>query len=428
MKKLCVSWALLMVMLFSSLPISAVEDREQIIVPEISIEKTEEALPEKPETESPAEAIVTAPTENEADDESPDIPIEPSPSPEAVAPLPQAEDVTVTIVSCPEKVYLKNAYSVTVSIAYTGEPALCGAVWMFDHKPIPGFSNESFVLTDGKTSTLNWNVPEDWYKLGAVKVSFMLYVKDKELHTVHRNITVIDAESEDAYLQQKAAQESDILSIVKPVKVEATVRYDTSLYSDVMLKNRIGTVKGGTACQVLNSKSGYSNQILTDSGTRGWVSLSSLSVSQKNYTKETDLTNRQKDQFVNAKGYKSKTDYLIWVHLETQTVNVYLRKGGLWHIEKVMPCASGKNVTPTINGVFAYDYLVKRWPYEHYYVGPVMVFHGNYAIHSVLMRYDGTVYDGTVGRPASNGCVRVLQPDMQWLVDYVPVGTTVVVY
>lgn len=352
-------------------------------------------------TTQPEDESITEPSAAEAENEFPIL---------------HPEDVQISVTACPDSVYLNDKLTVSVSISYKGEPTACGAAWMFNKSPIAGFTNDHFMLIDGKTSTLNWNITEDWQGWGTMEVSFMLYVKDAELGTVCRTFSIIDIKKD------------DIFAIVKPVKVEATTRYNTSFYSDVMLKNKIGTVSANTKCQVLNSKSDYSNQILTEDGRQGWVSLSSLNISKKNYTKPQDLTNEQKNLFVNTKNYKSKTDYLIWVNLETQKVNVFLQKDGKWVIERAFSCASGKNATPTINGVFTYSQLVNRWTYEHYYVGPVMIFSGNYAIHSVLMNYDNSVYDGTIGRPASNGCVRMLQPDVKWLVDYVPFGTTVVVY
>ncbi len=395
MKKIMTSFVLCVTLIFSVLQAFATEN-------ETSINATT--------TKNTTTSTPITPTEDEPFAESSDS------GAENEVLLPSPKDVQITVTNCPDSVYLGDKLTVSVSISYKGEPASCGAVWMFNQNPIPGFSNDHFMLEDGKTSTLNWNITEDWQGWGTMEVSFMLYSKDLELATKSQTFSIIDIKKD------------DILSIVQPVKVEASTLYNTSFYSDVMLKNKIGTVSANTKCQILNSKSDYSNQILTEDGRQGWVSLSSLNISKKNYTKTQDLTNEQKNLFVNKKNYKSKTDYLVWVHLETQKVNVFLKKDNNWVLERAFPCASGKNATPTINGVFTYTELVNRWTYDHYYVGPVMIFSGNYALHSVLMNYDNTIYDGTIGRPASNGCVRMLQPDVQWLVDYVPFGTTVVVY
>lgn len=36
--------------------------------------------------------------------------------------------------------------------------------------------------------------------------------------------------------------------------------------------------------------------------------------------------------------------------------------------------------------------------------------------------------DATIGMPASHGCIRMMDEDIQWLYNYVPANTTVVVF
>ncbi|MBE7022742.1 MAG: hypothetical protein E7414_05970 [Ruminococcaceae bacterium] len=419
-KKTALSMLLSLCLLASFLPAGAVEPAfDETAATTEPVESTE-ATPTLPPA-GPLEEIDES--LEEADLSSPTEPLLPPAEPEL--PVPRAEDVSLSFSAFPGFVYPGEKLQVTVSVTYAGESTLCGAVWLFNGAPVPGFSNESFSLTDGKTSTLFWDITEEWRDCDSMELGFMLYGKESELGSLYRSITIIGAENE---TERRAEERAYVDAVVRPVCVEGSIIQNAPLYSDVMLTHRIGTVTSGTACQILNSKSGFSNQVLLADGRRGWVSLGSLSVSTKNYTKEVDILNREKDLFVNSKGYQSSTDYLVWVHLETQKVNVFLKKEGRWCIERVFPCASGKNVTPTINGVFSYSELVKRWPYANYYVGPVMIFYGNYALHSTLLRYDGSVYDGTIGRPASNGCVRMNPEDIQWMTDYVPLKTTVVVY
>ncbi len=342
---------------------------------------------------------------------------------EEVAISPDA--ISLSFTTSQDAVNLGETLNYNVSITYSGEPVLCGAAWLFNDKPVFGQVDENFWLANDSSSTLNWEINDEWYGWGDMEVGFMLYTKDGELASIRKSFRIIDDTNNKPV---EPAKPVDIMEIVKPVCVEATVKYTTNFYSDVSLSRKIGTVAGGTNCQVLSSKTDYSNKIYTSDGRTGWVSVSALSVSDKNYTRATDITNQEKDLFVNTMGYKSNTPYLVWVHLEAQRVNVFLKKNGRWCIEQVFPCASGKNITPTITGEFTYSAYQNRWTYENYYVGPIMVFSGNYALHSVLMRYDGTIYNGTVGKPASNGCVRLLPNDIRWLVDYVPMGTKVVVY
>ena len=64
--------------------------------------------------------------------------------------------------------------------------------------------------------------------------------------------------------------------------------------------------------------------------------------------------------------------------------------------------------TPTITGQFEYIERTE-WDYPSYYVGPVLRFYNGYALHSTLLYYNGTEYDGRVGVNISHGCVRLHQ-------------------
>lgn len=128
---------------------------------------------------------------------------------------------------------------------------------------------------------------------------------------------------------------------------------------------------------------------------------------------------------INQSGLSSKTDYLIWVNKEKFRLSVFEGYKGNWKHIKDFTVGIGASNSETITGVFEYTYPVSMWPYTSYYVGPVMVFHGNYAIHSTFLNYDGTPYDNTVGAKVSHGCVRCQAKYINWLRDYIPVGTRI---
>ena len=54
-----------------------------------------------------------------------------------------------------------------------------------------------------------------------------------------------------------------------------------------------------------------------------------------------------------------------------------------------------------------------------------MRFNGGYAIHSTLLRYDGTPYDDRVGVKISHGCIRLRKDDINWMVSYIPLNTRI---
>lgn len=131
--------------------------------------------------------------------------------------------------------------------------------------------------------------------------------------------------------------------------------------------------------------------------------------------------------YVNENGYESDTDYLVWVSKNDYSVNVYLGAKGNWRLIKSARCAIGAPSTPTIEGVFKYHQYQPRWQYDGYYCGPIMRFYKGYALHSTLIKSNGKPYDNRVGVKISHGCVRLRPEDINYLVNYVPIGTTVVV-
>lgn len=145
-----------------------------------------------------------------------------------------------------------------------------------------------------------------------------------------------------------------------------------------------------------------------------------------NVTIKSRLAN-EKEKFVNSMGYSSKTPYLIWISLNDFEVNTFIGSQGKWSSIKNIKCSVGTPSTPTVKGEFEFFSLEPRWSYKNYYVGPIMRFYRGYAIHTVLMKYDGTFYDGRVGQRLSHGCIRVLPDDMQWLTYYVPLNTKIII-
>ncbi len=138
-----------------------------------------------------------------------------------------------------------------------------------------------------------------------------------------------------------------------------------------------------------------------------------------------ELRNAAANEYIYNSDLSSETEYLIWVSKANYTVRVYKGAQGNWTLIKDIPCSVGKLYTPTCTGTFRYYERVARWPYAKYYVGPIMRFNGGYAIHTTLIKYDGTPYDDRVGMNISAGCVRVQPKDMEWLINLIPMYTTI---
>ncbi len=135
--------------------------------------------------------------------------------------------------------------------------------------------------------------------------------------------------------------------------------------------------------------------------------------------------NAAASKFVNARNISSQTDYMIWISKSNYTVSVFHGTTNNWNCIRTIKCSIGAPATPTITGQYEYFSRESRWSYPTYYVGPIMRFYRGYAIHSTLLRYDGSTADGRLGMMISHGCVRVHPDDMNWLVNNVPLYTKI---
>lgn len=141
---------------------------------------------------------------------------------------------------------------------------------------------------------------------------------------------------------------------------------------------------------------------------------------------QSGLVNKvHKAEIVNGRGLSSDTDYLVWISKHEFKTRVYTGSRYNWKLVKEFPCAIGAPGSETITGTFKYQYRMPSWDYGTYYVGPCLVFYGNYAMHSTLLYYGGGEYDGRVGVKISHGCVRMHPQDINWLDSYLPRNSTV---
>ncbi len=131
------------------------------------------------------------------------------------------------------------------------------------------------------------------------------------------------------------------------------------------------------------------------------------------------------EKLINSRNIASQTDYMVWVSKSEYTVRVFRRKEGSWRMVNSFLCAIGAPSSPTCEGTYRYYQYQTRWEYPNYYCGPIMRFNGGFAIHSTLRRYDGSDYDGRVGMKISHGCIRVRPENIAWLVDTVPLYSTI---
>ena len=256
------------------------------------------------------------------------------------------------------------------------EEKICTAQWYQDGKALDGFKNTHFALRSGAISNHTSTFTFTKNMKTSVTVGFKLTYENPstgETEEAYNEVTVpIENYSDDWYYQR------DVSRVLAKVSSEYRGNYTTS------------------------------------------------------YAVNNDYSTAEKEVWVNAKGYSSKTQYLIWVNRAYQHANVFQGSKGNWKLVKSFLVGTGAAGTPTPTGLTTVSYRdASGWTTSTYTVRPVVGFYPGtgYAFHSRLCS-PGTdnEYDFSAGYPISHGCVRMYKSDIHWIYNNIPVGTTVAIF
>ena len=223
------------------------------------------------------------------------------------------------------------------------------------------------------------------------------------------------------------------LNTVQTMRVACTVKYDTFLCGNQNLTNYLCALpKGAIVYNEWHPAGDVLKVTYTDKNGKtwnGWTDRWACDIPDDTITTNgsLDYSDATKEGWIDAKGYDSATEYLVWVSRYTQKVIVFQGSKGNWKVVKTMPCSSGANNTPTPAGSFTIYQRTGRWDFDYYYTSHVSIFNGGHAFHSILYNYDHTVYDDRVGIPLSHGCIRMLVDDCKYIYS-LPMGTRVIVW
>lgn len=192
----------------------------------------------------------------------------------------------------------------------------------------------------------------------------------------------------------------------------------------VLTKDTMGFKKGSNVEVVMDANSGRRYYIKDDKHA-AWVSPSCLKISSEYLYDISTLTKEEKEAYINLMGFSSSTKWLIWTDITRQELNIFNGKKGEWKLYCIFTCATGKNETPTKRGFFSI-YAKGESFGMHSKEGAKYFsrFSGTYMIHSITYRY-GKVYDTTVGKRISHGCIRLELDRAKWIYENIPLGSAV---
>lgn len=129
------------------------------------------------------------------------------------------------------------------------------------------------------------------------------------------------------------------------------------------------------------------------------------------------------ESIVDQANVKSYTDYLVYVSIAQQMVYIFNGSSGNWKLINSFQCASGTGGTPTILGNFFVGIKGPQFQSGEAILKYYTQIQGNYLFHSVLFDKNGNLLDGTLGKSASHGCVRLALENAKYIYDNVPIGT-----
>jgi len=200
---------------------------------------------------------------------------------------------------------------------------------------------------------------------------------------------------------------------------------DTSIGTKVKIKKN---TKVTIIQRDYHEKAGVS-QCMLSNGRQVYIKNKYLAMKKPLCTGKTgDYTEATKEAYVNGTANDagtgrivSKTNFLIWVSLDKQRVNVFMLEGGRWALKYVWKTSTGKVDAPTLDQSFKANYKVQKKGETVLGLKWYTFVYGS-GIH----KFPGKGMNKVIGiRPVSHSCIRIPEAGARWIFDTVPVGSRV---
>ncbi len=228
-------------------------------------------------------------------------------------------------------------------------------------------------------------------------------------------------------IKNEVADANTIPDVIKSSEVIAQVPKGAVLYDNIEGK-AMEELLSGEKVEILKDRNAQWYYVKYRDK-KGWIKAAALDIPADKNTNTAVLSDSVIIEFADRE-LKSRTNRFVWVDIDRQRVYVLKGENGSWNVERRIVCATGKNVTPTIRGLFETGDK-GEWFYSERLKSGAMYwvrFEGSYLFHSVAMDKDRKITDGVLGERRSSGCVRMSVSDAKWFYDNIETGTGVWVY
>lgn len=210
---------------------------------------------------------------------------------------------------------------------------------------------------------------------------------------------------------------------IHPIYWKATIRGDVKVRIKETGKNT--TLDHGTKVTVTDYKLKGRNTVMLSDGTHCYVHSSNLNIYEDACTPG-DFYKATKTAFVNSRTLRSKTNWLIWVSTDRQSLNIFRGSNRHWVFYRKYDCSTGMANWSTPLGRKRVRFKVKSQYSEEFesWLNWFLEFGGS-GIH----QWPGPHASKYMGRvPCSHACIRVYRSAAIWMYKHIPKNTLLYVY
>ncbi|MFA9397768.1 MAG: L,D-transpeptidase [Clostridiaceae bacterium] len=204
--------------------------------------------------------------------------------------------------------------------------------------------------------------------------------------------------------------------------VQSSIVYGT-------IKDKTDKFKKGEQVKILEDFENGSKYKVSNSSISDWIDGDSILIDTEPKKTTQDLSPSEKVFFVNDINLTSKTNYLIWIDISRQKLNIFNKSDNTWALKYSWDCSTGYNITPTVIGEFEIN--SKGISFKNQFGQSAMyysVFYNNYMIHSIPTQAGKEIENFTLGERASNGCIILSTDHAKWVYSNIPMETKVFTY
>lgn len=244
-----------------------------------------------------------------------------------------------------------------------------------------------------------------------------------------------DSEKDKEKKNRKEFEEKEELETaedkVKETFIFGKIAEDSFYYSNHSKdKEHIGSFAKGQIVEIIKDRSRQWYFVKAKDGQEGWVPSTDIVIPDDPETNCKRMAKEEIEEYINQQNFTSDTDYLIWVDIDRQLTHVLLKEENNWNLDRTMLSATGKNASPTIKGLYKIQDRDKCFYNERLGSGAKnwVRFEGVYLFHSLATDKRGNIMDYTLGKRASDGCVRLSLEDSKWFFDNIEEDSTVFIH